>query len=242
MDSNKEKNEEYEDYFKFRNVPKESYQGYKLPVYIKNALPTAKDCRILDIGCGFGQMLMGLRDLGYSDLNGIDVSAEAVKFCKENNLNVFFVGDISDHKVSEDKKYDVIMMSHVLEHIPKDQIIPTVKYIKSSLLKEGGSFFLMVPNAQSNTGAYWMYEDFTHHTLFTAGSAIYVLRSGGFTDITFLDKDGVESAGTFYGKIIRTVFLKLYNMKIDFWNKITLSTFHRPSPRIFSFELKVLAK
>ena len=242
MDQHNDNIERYEDYFSFRDINSDNYKEYILPVYIVNVLPKDKNAAILDIGCGFGQMLLALRKLGYTNLHGIDVSGDAVDFCTKNKLDVQLVNDISDHKVTEAQKYEVIIMSHVLEHIPKEHIIPTARYIKTALLKQGGSFLLMVPNAQSNTGAYWMYEDFTQHTLFTAGSALYVLRAAGFTDISFLDKDGVESAGTWYGKAIRRFFLKIYNMKIDFWNKITLSTFHRPSPRIFSFELKVHAK
>jgi len=242
MSTQENNNEKYEDYFKFRDISSKNYTEYKLPIYILNVLPTNKNCNILDIGCGYGQMLLSLREKGYTNLNGVDISGDAVAFCKDKKLNVALVTDLTDHVVDENDKYDVIIMSHVLEHIPKEKIIDTVKFIKNSLLKPGGAFLLMVPNAQSNTGAYWMYEDFTHYTLFTAGSALYVLRAGGFTDITFLDKDGLESAGSWYGKLIRKFFLKIYNFKIDFWNKITLSSFHRPSPRIFSFELKVCAK
>jgi 2-polyprenyl-3-methyl-5-hydroxy-6-metoxy-1,4-benzoquinol methylase len=242
MVSIKENNELYEDYFKYRDINTESYSEYELPVYIRNILPENKNAPILDIGCGFGQMLLSLRKLGYTNLHGIDLSAEAIDFCQKNKLNVVMVNDISDHVIAEKDKYELIIMSHVLEHIPKDKVIATVQFIKSALLKEGGAYLLMVPNAQSNTGVYWMYEDFTHHTLFTAGSAQYVLKAGGFTQIQFLDKDGVESAGTWYGKLIRRFFLRIYEFRLDFWNKITLSTFHRPSPRIYTFELKVLAR
>ena len=235
-------NEKYEDYFKLRGINSDSYAAYKIPIYISNILPDNKECSILDIGCGFGQMLLSLRTKGYNNLTGIDISGEAVEFCHQNNLNVEMVTDITDHTVQANKKYDLIIMSHVLEHIPKEKVIDILRYIKSNLLKTGGAFLLMVPNAQSNTGAYWMYEDFTHYTLFTAGSAIYVLKAAGFAEINFLDADGVESAGTFYGKLIRRFFLKIYNFRLDFWNKITLSSFHKPSPRIFTYELKVYSK
>ena len=38
---------------------------------------------------------------------------------------------------------------------------------------------------QLNTDCYWAYEDFTHYTLFIAGSLLYVLREAGFTNIEF---------------------------------------------------------
>jgi hypothetical protein len=86
-----------------------------------------------------------------------------------------------------------------------------------------------------------MYEDFTHHTLFTSGSVNFVLKAAGFTNIEFLDKDGVVSAGSWYGKLIRTVFLKIYDWNRLFWNKITLSDYYKKSPRIYTFELKAYA-
>jgi hypothetical protein len=99
----------------------------------------------------------------------------------------------------------------------------------------------MVPNAQSNTGAYWAYEDFTHHTLFTTGSIYYVLKSAGFDSIEFLDPQGTSNSG-FAIKIIKRLFLKVYKLKKLFWNKVTSSSYHEPSPEIFTYELKVLAK
>jgi len=36
--------------------------------------------------------------------------------------------------------------------------------------------------------------------------------------------------------------MKYYKFKIDFWNKVTASYFHEPSPKIFSYEIKVMAK
>jgi SAM-dependent methyltransferase len=206
---------------------------------MKNILPADKNVSILDIGCGYGQMLVNLKRDGYTDLYGIDISQDAVDFCNRQGLNVSAVEDIVAY--FSDKKYDLIVMSHVLEHIEKSRIIETVKHIKNHLLKPGGHFLLMVPNAQSNTGAYWMYEDFTHHTLFTTGSVNFVLKAAGFNNIEFLDKDGVVSAGSWYGKLIRTVFLKIYDWNRLFWNKITLSDYYKKSPRIYTFELKAYA-
>ncbi len=48
-----------------------------------------------------------------------------------------------------------------------------------------------MPNAQSHTGCYWAYEDFTHNTLFTAGSLLYVLKMAGFAHIEIIDKDAL---------------------------------------------------
>ena len=132
-------------------------------------------------------------------------------------------------------------MAHVLEHIDKNKIIDTLKAIKDNLLNEGGKFIVMVPNAQSNTDAYWMYEDFTHATLFTAGSMLYVLKAAGFTNVQFLDPDGTEFLQP-HKKVIIKMLMWWYKKKKDFWNSVTQSSYHKPSPRIHTFELKVLAQ
>ena len=96
----------------------------------------------------------------------------------------------------------------------------------------------MVPNAQSYTGSYWRYEDFTHTILFTAGSCIYVLKSAGFTSIEFIDADGTKHMNPLKRMIIK-LLIGYHKTKEDIWNKILQTSFHKTSPRIYTFELKV---
>lgn len=68
-----------------------------------------------------------------------------------------------------------------------------LRYIKETLLTDKGQVFIRVPNAQSNIGCYWAYEDFTHNLLFTAGSLLFVLCSAGFENIKLIDQYGLEN-------------------------------------------------
>ncbi|MGB9794567.1 hypothetical protein [Caldisericum exile] len=43
-------------YFEARKISPEFYADYKLPHYLKIRLPSDKDAKILDFGCGFGQI------------------------------------------------------------------------------------------------------------------------------------------------------------------------------------------
>jgi 2-polyprenyl-3-methyl-5-hydroxy-6-metoxy-1,4-benzoquinol methylase len=171
-------------YFRNRGIDPDYYLSFQLPVWLKDELPQAKNARILDIGCGFGQMLMRLREGGYSEISGIDIGSESVDFCRSQGLKVDKIDSVESFAEKNQDKYDLILMSHVLEHIPKEQTISTLCSIHS-MLKEGGSYIVMVPNAQSATGVYWMYEDFTHYQLFTAGSLRYTLMAAGFEKIAF---------------------------------------------------------
>jgi hypothetical protein len=109
------------------------------------------------------------------------------------------------------------------------------------VLKIGGQLIVMVPNAQSNTGCYWAYEDFTHSTLFTAGSLYYVLCAAGFSQVEFIDIDCTAGMKPFK-KLMKKCLLGLYIFHFGFWNKVTASAFHSPSPQIFSYEIKAIAR
>lgn len=227
-------------YFSNRNVSPEYYSEYKIQRFLEHILPSDKSTAILDVGCGFGQFLFELKKRGYTNIQGIDISNESIEACKAKGLTVTQIQDIIDFAPMNQKKFDFIIMSHVLEHIAKEKIIDTLKAIKT-MLSDNGKFFVMVPNGQSNTGAYWMYEDFTHSTLFTAGSLLYVLKSAGFTHVEFVDPSGFTHVAG-YKKWVLSLFLNLYELKNSFWNKITGSSYHKPSPRIYTFEVKALAQ
>jgi len=156
-------------YFSNRNVNENLYSAYSLPRYLAQYFTEAdKNLNILDIGCGLGQLLNYLKEKGFKNLTGIDINDESILACKKSGLSVEKVTDIREYAANSTKKFDRIVMSHVLEHIDKESIIDTLIHIKKYLLAEGGIFLLMVPNAQSYTGAYWRYEDFTHNIMFTA--------------------------------------------------------------------------
>jgi len=225
-------------YFEYRNVDGLTYENSKLPLWIKNEIPNQQSI-ILDYGCGFGQILNSLKDASYTEVYGVDIEKNAIDYCKSNNLNVKSL-DLDNLVNPFEFKFDIVILSHIIEHISKDKIIETLGIIKEKFLVENGKFLVAVPNAQSNTECYWAYEDWTHTTLFTSGSIYYVLKSAGFKNVEFIDVDAtLESKGL--KKVIRKVFLKLYRLNKTFWNKITASSYHSPSPQIFSYSIKCKA-
>ncbi len=230
----------YQDYFSNRGVDALSYKNYKLPAYLKQILPAHKGARILDIGCGFGQMLYALKQEGYTQLYGFELLSEAVLFCRDQlQLTVKQGGDIELYASSHKEEYDFIIMSHVLEHLPKDKTIDVLTAI-SKMLTDKGSLVLMVPNGQSPNHSYWMWEDFTHHTLFTAGSLLYVLKAAGFKNITILDPGDLLDK-PIVKRVFKQFFQYIYRINKRFWNSVNSSGYHYASPVVYTWELKVKA-
>jgi len=225
-------------YFQHRKVSGDAYADYELPSYLETRLPESKDARILDFGCGFGHFIRALGRRGYVRAEGYDIEPAALAFCRSNGVPAIDGNQIDVAELPH--QYDFIFTSHVLEHIPKEHVIETLGKLRQRL-KPGGALFVCVPNAQSSTGCYWAYEDFTHYTAYTSGSLYYVLSKAGYAGIDFVDKDCTEGIPP-ARRAIKRFLLGLYAANYRFWNRVTSSATHASSPEIFSYEIKAIAK
>ncbi len=82
-----------------------------------------QSCRILDLGCGHGCLSLMLSLTGDKrEITGVDYDAEKIEtavnvFCRKESLNY----EIADLKTYEIKGlFDVIILSHVLHYLPKE--------------------------------------------------------------------------------------------------------------------------
>lgn len=100
---------------------------------------------ILDIGAGTGDFLSICKENNW-EVNGVEPSDNAKKLASnkgitlDNNINIY------------DKKFDIITMWHVLEHVPnlQEYIIKIKK-----LLKVNGIIIIAVPNYKSYDAIYY---------------------------------------------------------------------------------------
>ncbi len=104
-----------------------------------------KDIKVLDIGCGAGELSIFLNDANYN-VTGIDISDVAIDKAKtsvnekrnEKEGIKFLIGDIFDVK----EKYDVMVCKLVYAFIEnKKTFLNKVK----SILNEGGIFIISTP-------------------------------------------------------------------------------------------------
>jgi 2-polyprenyl-3-methyl-5-hydroxy-6-metoxy-1,4-benzoquinol methylase len=138
--------------------------------------------RLLDVGFGNGGFLKLAGEMGWS-AEGIDFDAKAVEVARAQGLDVRCVS--VDELLRQDAQYDVITISHVIEHVYNPVVLLENLY---GLLKPGGCLWLETPNLESS-GAYkfgpnWMSLDPPRHlVLFTPRSLRMCLEKAGFQKI-----------------------------------------------------------
>lgn len=135
---------------------------YRNTVLIDEVVRRRASGRVLDYGCGSGNLLFRLSKLGNFVCTGVDVSSSAIRYASErvkheglNNLS-FIKADNSWLKKNR-TKYDVIICGEVIEHIRDDS-----DFVKSlyNRLNPNGIVVSSVPAHKK----YWdINDDFSSH-------------------------------------------------------------------------------
>jgi len=148
----------------------------------KKYFPAERNAKILDIGIGRGEMLTCMKQWGYFNYLGIDISPSTVNFCKSLDLECTIVSDTSEWLLEHKGSFTLITLLDVLEHIKKEYTISFIRAIREAL-KEGGILIVQVPNMQSPDSQLHRYNDFTHETGYIEHSLSQVLLTAGFESI-----------------------------------------------------------
>ena len=82
----------------------------------------------LDVGCGRANGVQYAREQGY-DVYGCDMSESAKKCWTERGVLDYCTVCPADRMPYQDNEFDFIVCSEVMEHIPEDSILPSLKEI-----------------------------------------------------------------------------------------------------------------
>ena len=140
---------------------------------------------ILDIGCGFGQLLCFLKEKKDYECYGFDPAPEAVDFVKSKNINAKVAGLESMNVFN--MKFDIVSMINVLEHLPDPEFV--IKEIHSHVLRKNGLLIIDVPNEFNdfqvagkevhNLNEWWIAPP-GHLSYFSSTSLRNLLEKNGF--------------------------------------------------------------
>ena len=88
-------------------------------------IPIAKDASIIELGCGSGRNLALLKEMGFTNLRGVDFSPTQVAYCVKSGFDAVEM-NIAKLRFSE-ASFDLVYTNSVLLHVPPDAITNVLK-------------------------------------------------------------------------------------------------------------------
>lgn len=111
------------------------------------------DIKILDAGCGTGGNLQYLRDNGYKNGCGFDLSSHAVSYCKSKGLDVNEGDLLNIDEYYEPNSFDVIIACDNLYFLDREDI-PSFMFSCKKLLKKNGIIIVNLPALKAFRGTH----------------------------------------------------------------------------------------
>jgi 2-polyprenyl-3-methyl-5-hydroxy-6-metoxy-1,4-benzoquinol methylase len=134
--------------------------------------------RVLEVGCSYGDVMMALRDHGWTTM-GIELDDRAAAIGRSAGLDVR-TGTV-ERALPPDERFDVVYAAHVVEHLPDP--LGTVRRMADALTNDG-CLVLRTPNAASLAsrmlGSRWEWAAVPEHVhLFSPRSVALLLERAG---------------------------------------------------------------
>jgi len=129
---------------------------------------------LLDIGPNIGTCLTLARSRGW-ETYGVEINAEAVRYCREKRgLNVI-AGALNAHTYSENT-FDIVLMGDVIEHL-RDPL--GLMCVVSSILKPGGVVIISTPNIAERAARVLQITPAEHLYYFSPATMSDLLQKAG---------------------------------------------------------------
>lgn len=211
LDGFKIDNAYYQTYYSFPEANKKSialhiiekrldkFSNYKKRMLVNQyCVSKHKKIAVLDIGCGSGNFLASLDKATYNAV-GIERDRKEFLICKQKKLNVHCSDILTSNMLG--KKFDVITMWHVIEHIQDPH-----KLLKrvNKLLKQDGVVIMTSPNCDSLgyklAKERWFHFDAPRHLI-------------------LYGKNGVEKLSLNNGFRIKKTYSQIFEFPLDlYWS------------------------
>jgi SAM-dependent methyltransferase len=183
--------------------------------------------RVLDLGTSTGTNLRMLRDVGFSNVAGLDLSEDALRSCLEKNLGNVVKGDIT-RLPFRDEQADLVLATDIIEHVDDDQA--AIREI-TRILRPGGTVLLAVPTFELLWG---LQDEFAQHKRryrkpgverMLSDAGLIVERSYYFNYLLFLPI------------LLARYLLRLIRPKLSSENEINSPIMNRLLGAVFAFDV-----
>jgi SAM-dependent methyltransferase len=184
--------------------------------------------RILDVGCGTGANLLSLSQFG--DAEGVDVSEEALAFCRERGLDRVRLGAGEDLPY-DDGTFDLVTAFDVVEHMDDD--LAGLREMRR-VLRPDGRVLLFVPTFMFLWG---VQDDVSNHRRrYRLPQLRRVLEEAGFE----IERMTYANITFFLPILTIRLLMRLTGIKTDTENNINVPALNGVLGRVLGAESWVL--
>ena len=163
---------------------------------------------VLDLGCGRGELLDGLRDAGIKG-RGVDLDPTMVERCREKGHDVELADAATALRGYDDGTIPAVFAAQVVEHLSAEQLTELLTLSAAKLAPGGMAIFETVnPHNPAALKAFW--TDTTHHhpvfpevllahcrlAGFASGDVVFPVESGDFDRDVYANRDYAVVART----------------------------------------------
>ena len=184
--------------------------------------------RILDVGCGTGANLLMLSKFG--DAEGVDLSEDALAFCRERGLENVKLG-AAEKLPYDDGTFDLVTALDVVEHLDDD--LGGLSEMRR-VLRPGGRVLLFVPTFMFLWG---LQDDVSNHRRrYRLPELRRVLEQAGFE----VERTTYANITFFLPILLARKLMRLTGIKAESENNINVSAFNGMLGRMLGAESFVL--
>jgi len=184
--------------------------------------------RILDVGCGTGANLLMLSQFG--DAEGVDISEDALAFCRERGLEKVKLG-AGEALPYDDGTFDLVTGLDVVEHMDDD--LAGLREMRR-VLRPGGRVLLFVPTFMFLWG---VQDDVSNHRRrYRLPELQRVLEQAGFE----IERMTYANITFFLPILLMRKLMRLTGIKAESENNINVSALNGVLGSVFGAESIVL--
>lgn len=184
--------------------------------------------RILDVGCGTGANLLMLSK--YGDAEGVDISEDALAFCRDRGLDRVRLG-AGEELPYDDGTFDLVTALDVVEHMDND--LAGLKEMRR-VLRPGGRVLLFVPTFMFLWG---LQDDVSHHRRrYRLSQLRRVLEEAGFE----IERTTYANITFFFPILLIRQLMRVTGLKAESENNINVSAFNGVLGKLLGAESWIL--
>lgn len=184
--------------------------------------------RILDVGCGTGANLLMLSE--YGDAEGVDLSEDALAFCRERGLENVKLG-AAEKLPYDDGTFDLVTALDVVEHLDDD--LAGLREMRR-VLRPDGRVLLFVPTFMFLWG---LQDDVSNHRRrYRLPELRRVLEQAGFE----IERTTYANITFFLPILLARKLMRVTGIKAESENNINVSALNGALGGLFGMERLVL--